>query len=105
MRAYDCIIVMHRLIQTGGREMKAVTLRNLPPELARVIGRRAEEAGTSVNKAVIGLLEESVAGRRKKAALLHRDLDALAGSWTKQEASAFEQALARQRAIDPDVWK
>lgn len=85
--------------------MKVVTLRKLPPELARIIHRRAEEKRTSLTKAVIGLLEERVGMRGPhKARPLHHDLDALAGSWTRREASAFEQALARQRAIDPEVW-
>ena len=86
--------------------MKAVTLRNVPPELARIIRRKASEKRTSVNKAVISLLEESLGIRGKKADKpLHHDLDALAGSWTKEEVSAFERALARQRAIEPDLWK
>jgi hypothetical protein len=74
--------------------------------LVRVIRRKASENRTSVNKAVISLLEESVGiGRKKREPSVHHDLDALAGSWTKEEAQAFEQALARQRAIDPDLWK
>jgi hypothetical protein len=86
--------------------MKAVTLRNLPPELARIIHRKAGENRTSVNRAVIGLLEEGVGIRRKKGVKpMYHDLDALAGSWTKEEAAAFEKALARQRAIDPELWK
>ena len=86
--------------------MKAVTLRNLPPELVRVIRQKASEKRTSVNKAVISLLEESVGIRRKnKDTSLHHDLDALAGIWTKEEAEGFEKALAKQRAIDPDLWK
>lgn len=86
--------------------MKAVTLRNLPPELVRVIRRKASEKRTSVNKAVISLLEESVGiGQKTRTVPRHHDLDALAGAWTKEEAEAFEQALARQRAVDPDLWK
>jgi hypothetical protein len=85
--------------------MKAVTLRKLPPELVRVIRQKAAAKGTSVNKAVISLLEERVGTGKKKAKPLHHDLDALAGTWTKKEAAAFEKALARQRAIDPDLWR
>lgn len=86
--------------------MKAVTLRNLPPELARIIRRKADEGRTSLNRAVISLLQKSVGmGGKTKDKPLHHDLDALAGSWTEEEASAFDEALARQRAIDPDLWK
>lgn len=86
--------------------MKAVTLRNLPPELARMIRQAADEKRTSINKVVIRLLEENLGIRgKKKDKPLHHDLDALAGSWTKEEALEFEKALARQRTIDPDLWK
>jgi hypothetical protein len=33
------------------------------------------------------------------------DLDELVGSWSKQEAEAFERALAKERTIDPEMWK
>ncbi len=86
--------------------MKVVTLRNLSPELTRVVRRRAAEQQTSITKAVIGLLEEAAGIRRaKRRRTLYHDLDALAGSWTEQEAAAFEKSLARQRKIDPDLWR
>jgi len=84
--------------------MKAVTLRNLPPELARSILERARQQQTSANKAVIGLLEERLGRRGKKEPSPYQDLDELAGSWSKQEAKAFDKALARQRVIDPTRW-
>ncbi len=86
--------------------MKIVTLRNLPPELERIIRKRADKKKMSVNKAVISLLEESVGRPRGKAkAPIHHDLDDLAGSWSKEEAGHFEKALAKQRSIDVDLWK
>lgn len=85
--------------------MKAITLRNLPPELQRVIRRKAKEKGTSISRAVIGLLEESTGIGDNKKKVVHHDLDALAGSWTREESSQFEHALAEQRGIDPDLWK
>ncbi len=86
--------------------MKAITLRNLPPELARIIRRKAEEKRWSINKAVISLLEDGsgLQGKKKVDKRLHHDLDALAGSWTKDEALVFDKALAAQRTIDPDLW-
>lgn len=59
----------------------------------------------TVNKAVIGLLEEHLTQNKMKRAELYHDLDALCGSWTEDAAAAFNRALAKQRAIDQDVWK
>jgi hypothetical protein len=87
--------------------MKAVTLRNLPPEVAKAIRKEARKKGTSINKAVINLLEGKAGVRGKKTArkTVYRDLDSLAGAWTAKEAAEFDEALAAQRAIDPDLWK
>lgn len=85
--------------------MKAITLRNLPAELDKAIRKRARGKRVSVNKAVIGLLEEHLTQDKMKPAELHHDLDDLCGSWTKEAADAFDRALAKQRAIDPEVWE
>ncbi len=84
--------------------MKAITLRNLSPELARVVRRQATEKKMSINKAVISLLEGATGTVRKKQSALHHDLDELAGSWTEAEAAEFEGTLAHQRGIDRDLW-
>lgn len=86
--------------------MKAITLRNLPPELTRIIRRKADEQHASINKVVISLLEKSAGVRTKKSEkVLFHDLDVLAGSWTREEAAAFDKTLTKQRAIDPDLWR
>ncbi len=86
--------------------MKVITLRSLPPELARRIRQRADEAGTSLARTVITLLEERLGLRsRPGREVLHNDLDELAGSWTSQEADRFDAVLADQRAIDADLWR
>ncbi len=46
--------------------MKAITLRNLPPELAEAVRKEAERKRTSVNKAVISLLERKAEGHKRK---------------------------------------
>ncbi len=86
--------------------MKVVTLRKLPPELSKVVLRRARERGTSINKAVISLLEEAAGIRRKgQGSAPYHDLDALSGSWTKEEAATFEEVLRKERRVDPELWQ
>ena len=86
--------------------MKAVTLRNLPASLDRTIRQRAKKKkGVSVNKVVISLLQDHLGESEMRPVRRYHDLDGLAGSWSKQEAEAFEKTLAQQRAIDPEMWK
>lgn len=82
--------------------MKPMTLRRIPPAIARSIRRRAAEKRVSLNRAVLELLEEAVAGPRRGVA--HPDLDELFGVWSAEEAARFQKALGRQRAIDPELW-
>lgn len=85
--------------------MKAITLRNLPPNLDRAIRKRARGQRMSVNKAVIGLLEDHLTQDKRTRVELHHDLDDLCGVWTEQDAAAFDRVLAKQRAIDRTLWK
>ncbi len=86
--------------------MKAITLRNLPPEVAKTVQQRAKQKRTSVNRAVIELLEESIGGKaKKKEKVRYHDLDHLAGTWTKEEADEFDKIVKSFRTIDPDLWK
>ena len=85
--------------------MKAITLRNIPPDLSRRIERRAKERGSSLNKTVIQVLEDGLGTSKKRAVQLHHDLDHLAGSWSEDEAREFEEDLAAQRKIEPELWR
>ena len=85
--------------------MKAITLRNLPKELALRIARVARERGISLNRAVIDMLQAaggSPAAPRPPVA--HRDLDALFGVWSPEDLDGFNASLASQRGIDPGIW-
>jgi hypothetical protein len=87
--------------------MKAITVRNLPPYVAREVRRRAKQDRTSLNGAVIRLLEERLGAPSAPGSgkALHNDLDFLCGTWSKKEADEFDESLAHQRAIDPELWK
>ncbi len=85
--------------------MKAITLRNLPPDLSRRIERKAKEQGSSMNKTVIRILEAALGTSKNRNATLSHDLDHLAGSWSEAEAAEFDEDLAAQRKIDPELWR
>ena len=85
--------------------MKAVTLRKIPAQVAQAVRMKAQAGHTSINRAVISMLEEATgtAGARGKNS--HDDLDHLAGSWSREEGAAFDKVLAAQRSIDRSLWR
>ncbi len=86
--------------------MKAITLRNIPAEVAKAIEHKAKESHASMNRAVVLLLEERLGiGAAKKKERVYHDLDHLIGTWSKEEADAFDKSLREQRKIDPEMWK
>jgi len=85
--------------------MSAITVRNLPREVARAVREKAKKEGISLNKAVVGLLEEATGVRPGKRQVIHDDLDRFFGTWTKEEADQFEESLRDQRRIDPEMWR
>ena len=86
--------------------MTAITLRNLPPAVARAIREKAKKEKTSLNRAVISLLEEATGlGDQPRKEILDHDLDEFFGCWSKEEAEEFNEALREQRQIEPEMWK
>lgn len=78
----------------------------MPPDLAREIRKKAKEEGTSLNRTVINLLRDKVATHKRAGKRTrYRNLDAISGSWTKAQADEFDKYLAKQRKIDPELWK
>ncbi|HEX5431888.1 MAG TPA: hypothetical protein VFW83_07980 [Bryobacteraceae bacterium] len=88
-------------------DVKPITIRNLPPKVEQQVRRRAAREKSSLNRTVAQLIEEGLRAPvpdEKKTARRH-DLDFLFGVWTKEEADEFDQALASQRTIDPELWQ
>ena len=85
--------------------MKTITLRNIPPDLARKLEEKKRAEGISLGKAALRVLEEGAGLKRDRRPVLHHDLDSLAGTWTKEEGRIFERSLRGQRKIDPELWR
>lgn len=77
-----------------------ITLRNIPLKLQEVLRRRADTEGLSLDETVIRMLEEATGQHDAVARHPHDDLDHLAGTWSEEEAAAFEAALLEQRIVE-----
>jgi hypothetical protein len=82
----------------------AITVRNLPPAVAKAVKDKARRERLSLNQAIVRLLEEAT-GEKPGKKVVHHDLDHLAGRWSEEEYQQFLDALREQRQIDPEMWK
>lgn len=85
--------------------MKTITVRNIPPEVAKLIRERARRKRLSANRAVLDLLLERAGSQTVRPEQLHHDLDELAGAWSRREATEFEKELSAQRTMDARLWR
>lgn len=97
---------MHYLVEES--LSRIITLRNMPEELERRIEDMAEVEGTSLAQTAIRLLLRATGlGERamtRGSGKRYHELDALAGTWSEDDAAEFDRALAEQRTIEPGLW-
>lgn len=83
--------------------MKALTIRNVDPRLARALERETARRGTSLNETVLDLLRGSLgvdpATRRRS-----NGLRSLAGKWSERELEEFETRVAMFGGVDAELW-
>jgi hypothetical protein len=86
--------------------MTNLSVRGLDDKALAALKKRAAKEDVSVNTLVVRLIEQGLGLRRAKPALTrHDDLDALAGSWRKSDATEFERATAPFAKVDAKLWK
>ncbi len=79
---------------------KHLTIRHVPPGLAKALQAAQRRNGTSLNQTVLELL-----GRSLGTGPQTNGLEALAGTWSKEELARFERATAPFERVDAELWK
>jgi hypothetical protein len=83
--------------------MRHLTIRHVPPELARALEDEKRRRGQSLNRTVLDLLARALGmtpgGRRSNG------LRRFSGTWTQEEFEEFEKAIEFTEQIDPELWR
>ena len=84
--------------------MTSMSIRGLDDQALARLKSQAKREGSSLNSLVLRLLQgintEMPPGSLKK----FDDLDSLAGTWSDEEAQAFERNTAAFAEVDPTLW-
>jgi hypothetical protein len=83
--------------------MKNLTIRDVPAELAEALEKEKGRRGKSLNQTVLQLLSQCLGIR--PTGPRSNGLARLAGTWTAEEYSQFEQAIASTEQIDEELWR
>jgi hypothetical protein len=79
-----------------------LTVRNVPPDLARALGEEKRRRGVSLNRLVIDLLRQALGlgwGTPPQ-----NGLEKLAGDWSQKDLEDFETATAVFEKVDEEQW-
>jgi plasmid stability protein len=85
--------------------MTTMTIRGLDDLTINALKEKAKKEGSSVNAALVKLLQEELGLKKKKRTVVYNDLDHLAGTWSDKDYKEFLQATADFEKIDENVWK
>ena len=83
--------------------MHQMTLRQIPDQVEERIRQLSAKNGESINKTTLKLLMKATGC--KTEGMKKRDLSALSGTWSKNEAREFEEAVKIFEQVDGELWK
>lgn len=84
---------------------RPITIHHLDDAATEWIGEQAARRGVDEETFVIQLIHRGMDVEQKQQHPPYHDLDALAGTWTEEEAAEFETATEGFRQVDPDLWR
>jgi len=86
--------------------MKAITIRDIDPEVARKLKVTASEQNKSMNQLVLEFIKKNL-GLEKEIVYTreYNDLDNLFGGWDEDEFNSIQNKINQERQIDQDLWK
>jgi hypothetical protein len=84
--------------QRQQRQQRQLTIRGVSDEVRRRLESLGKARGQSLNATVLEILEQAfdVDQRRRRLARY--------ATWNADDLQEFEEALAAQRVIDPELW-
>jgi len=86
--------------------MANFSLRGIDEETMERLKDPAKRLGVSVNTLMLEAVRDAAGthpSNRRRA--VHDDLDALAGTWTDEEARAFLASLSDFEQVDEELWR
>ncbi len=81
--------------------MSQYTVRNVPSSIDRELRERAKRTTKTLNEVTIEALRRGLGFSNDE--VVYDDLDDLAGTW--QDDEAFDEAIADQDQIEPNLWR
>jgi len=102
---YAIILCVQKLSDSDSatRTRSPLTLRGVDAELRAALDAEAARSGMSLNALILHILRVSLGSSGPEQ--VSHDLDALAGSWSAEDAEEFAAAVRPFDEIEPGLWR
>jgi hypothetical protein len=85
--------------------MANISVRGVEDKALRQLKETARRRGISLNGLIVEMLNEGAGQKRPVIPVEHDDLHQLAGTWSAQDTSKFQNATAIFAQVDKDLWR
>jgi hypothetical protein len=85
--------------------MAKISVRGVEDKALRKLKETARRRGISLNGLIVEMLNEGAGQKRPVTSVEHDDLDQLAGTWSTQDTSKFQNATAIFAQVDKEFWR
>jgi len=82
--------------------MRQITLRGIEPGVERKIREIAKADQKSINQVIKAIIHKEFGGQDHRARA--STIKELAGGWTPEDATEFENSIRSCEQIDEDMW-
>jgi len=83
--------------------MKTLTLKNIPDDLAIILGDIAKQKHQSIDETAIQVIRQSLALFQVNKR--NRNLSVFFGGWSKHDAEDFENKISIFERVDEELWR
>ncbi len=84
---------------------QTLIIRQLDKTTTEWIEHTAQRTGVPIETIVRQLIYRGLEAERQQNSPRYHDLDALAGTWSADEADEFRNAIGDFAKIDPNLWR
>lgn len=82
-----------------------MTIRGLEDTAVKALKEKAKRDGTSLNAAVVAILNERLGLKKRPRIVIHTDLDHLAGTWSEKDYLEFKKKTEDFEKVDEGMWR
>ena len=84
--------------------MKSITIHKLDDQVSRLLEERAKRQNMSLNQVIKGILRSALGLNEQTLPDYQGEFEDLFGTWSDEEAAAFEARVAELDVIDASEW-